>query len=298
MIERYLSPGELRRLLSALLVVAVFLCILALFAFLIVPGTRNANRPPAEVPVAAPQGQSGWLDPTDYLPERGRTVPPIDPRTVMTPNPELLARGKALYTQTCATCHGAEGQGDGPGAKGLKPAPRRFTEAQGWTNGPGIPQIYHSLEKGVPGTSMVSYSYLSKRDRMALVHVVQGFAKFQHPPEDPQAMASLARLFASSGEIIPNRIPVRRATELLAREASAPPALDAGRSPLREAVVDPVKAAQTLARLPGWRDSEAALARGLCADLQSNGFSPALATFTREEWKALHRALLPREVNK
>lgn len=291
MIERYLSPSELRRLLSALLVVAVFLCILALFAFLIVPGTRNANAPAAEVPVSAPQGQSGWLDPTDYLAQKGRTVAPIDPKTVMTPNPELLARGKALYTQTCATCHGAGGQGDGPGAKGLNPAPRRFTQKEGWKNGSGIPGIYQTLEKGVPGSSMVSYNYLSKRDRMALVHVVQSLGRFERSAEDPKAMEGLARLFASSGEVIPNRIPVARAVAILANVPQVRP-LNLGDPMLKAAVLDPVKAAQTLALLPDWRQSGDRLAAGLVLGLPDNGFSPTVATYSKEEWGALHRVLV------
>ena len=45
MIERYVSPSELKRLLSALLVVLLFLALLAMFAFLVLPGIRNANTP-------------------------------------------------------------------------------------------------------------------------------------------------------------------------------------------------------------------------------------------------------------
>jgi len=292
MIERYLSPAESKRLLSALLVVAVFLCILALFAFLIVPGTRNANAPAAEVPVAAPQGESGWLDPTAYLAEKGRTVPPIDPRTVMTPNPELMARGKTLYAETCATCHGPEGQGDGPGGKGLNPQPRRFTQKAGWKNGTRIPEIYRTLDMGLPGSSMVSYNYLTKRDRMALVHVVQSLGRFEREPEDPKALEALGKVFATSGEIIPNRIPVARAMEVLVKEAKVAQDLNLGRAEVVAAVLEPAKAAQTLALLPGWRQNEAVLAKGLVAGLPGNGFSPQVATYSQNEWKALHQALV------
>lgn len=292
MIDRYLSPTELRRLISALLVVAVFICILLLFAFLIVPGTRNANAPSTESLVTAPQGESGWLDPTDYLAAKGRTVPPIDPRTVLTPNPELLARGRAIYAQTCATCHGPEGKGDGPGGKGLNPPPRHFTEKAGWKNGPGVPQIYQTLDKGIPSTSMVSYNYLSRRDRMALVHVVQGFAKFPLEPENPQGMEALGKLFASAGEVIPNRIPVAKAMVILAREAPAPEALDLTDPIVRSAVLDPTRAAQTLASRPDWRKGEPELRAALVQGLPGNGFSPRVAIYSRSEWSALHQALV------
>jgi mono/diheme cytochrome c family protein len=52
----------------------------------------------------------------------------IDPKYAALRNPlsatrENLAAGKALFAQNCAVCHGAAGLGDGPGAKGLDPAP-------------------------------------------------------------------------------------------------------------------------------------------------------------------------------
>ncbi|MFQ5915161.1 MAG: c-type cytochrome [Nitrospinota bacterium] len=37
-------------------------------------------------------------------------------------------KGKALYTQYCAACHGATGKGDGPGAAALNPKPRDLTD--------------------------------------------------------------------------------------------------------------------------------------------------------------------------
>lgn len=37
--------------------------------------------------------------------------------------PATVAMGKRLYTANCAACHGASGEGDGPAAAGLSPAP-------------------------------------------------------------------------------------------------------------------------------------------------------------------------------
>jgi mono/diheme cytochrome c family protein len=52
----------------------------------------------------------------------------IDPKYAALRNPlprtaANVAAGKKLYEQSCAVCHGAAGRGDGPGAKGLDPAP-------------------------------------------------------------------------------------------------------------------------------------------------------------------------------
>ena len=41
---------------------------------------------------------------------------------------ESIERGKALYRQYCASCHGINGQGDGPLAKNLTPKPAELVE--------------------------------------------------------------------------------------------------------------------------------------------------------------------------
>ena len=93
----YLSPEELKRLASALLVVLGFISIAAFFGFTVVPGLRYQAHTTSDAVVVAVQGETGWLDPTDYPVMAREVIPPIDPRTVMTPNPALLARGKALF---------------------------------------------------------------------------------------------------------------------------------------------------------------------------------------------------------
>lgn len=296
MIDQYVSPSELKRLISALLVVATFIAIMALFGFLIVPGMRNVNTPEASVAVDAPQGETGWLDPTDYPATARVVLPPIDPKTVMTPNPALMARGKAIFAQTCATCHGPEGKGNGPGGAGLNPKPRNFTQAAGWTNGHRIEDIYKTLDQGVKGTGMVSYNDLSKKDRMALVHVVQSLGAFDHGPEDPKALESLSKLFASAGEVIPNKIPVALAEQKLEEEFQPAPALPgiSTQPILQEAILDPARASQTLAGISRWREDDKVLARIVVSGLPGNGFSPAVATYTPDRWKALQSALSSR----
>lgn len=217
-IHDYLSSEELKRLGSALLVVVCFIFIAGFFAFTVLPGLRYQAHTTPDAPVQAVQGETGWLDPTDYPATARQVIPPIDPATVMTPNPALMARGKAVYAQTCATCHGVDGKGDGPGGAGLTPKPRNFTVKAAWKNGTRVEDIYKTLEEGIKGSSMVSYAYLSKKDRMALAHVVQSLGAYDHGASDPKAIATLEKLFASAGEVIPNRIPVSRAVDLLCRE--------------------------------------------------------------------------------
>ncbi len=292
MIDRYVSPKELKQLLSALLVVVLFIGLLGVLAFLVLPSLRNANQPSTGSAFYPVGRESGWLDPTDYPPEKAHTLPPIDPATVMKPNPDLLAKGMAVFAQTCAPCHGAAGEGDGPAGKLLHPAPRNFTQNAGWQNGYRINDIYKTLADGIKGTNMVSFAYLSTRDRMALVHYVQSLGHFDHGPEDPKALAALAAQFASSGGFVPGRIPVSLAVRKLEQEFTAPASLAVGSEPiLRSAVADPVRAALTLSEIPGWSGSDQALARGILYGAPDNGFAPQVALFTPAQWQDLRNAL-------
>ena len=284
MIERYLAPGELRRLLAALSLVLGFFALAATFAFIVVPGLRfQAFRDPA---VQAVRLETGWLDPTEYPSAPQRVIPPVDPASLLTPHPALLARGERLYAQECATCHGPSGKGDGPGARSLRPPPRNFSDPSGWKNGPRLEALARTLAQGLPATGMPSFELLPIRDRMALAHFVQSLG--WREPSETGALEALARSLASGAETLPARIPVRRASELLCREFRPAPALRnwPGDPILRAAIQDPVRAAQTLAGLGAGATPEA-----IAAQVPSNGFAPRVLTWNREQWDRLGKAL-------
>jgi copper transport protein len=67
-----------------------------------------------------------------------------------------VARGQAIYTQYCATCHGTAGRGDGPAGKGLNPPPADFRVhmQQGHTD----LQLYDWISNGFPGSAMPAWS--------------------------------------------------------------------------------------------------------------------------------------------
>lgn len=74
----------------------------------------------------------------------------------------------ALYREECQHCHGIEGGGDGPTGTYLRPQPRDFRSGLfKWTHSAyGSRPLLHDLERalvlGVPGTSMSSFTKLSK----------------------------------------------------------------------------------------------------------------------------------------
>jgi mono/diheme cytochrome c family protein len=299
-IEQYVGPEELKRLLSTLLVVVLAIAIAILFASIVVPGLRNANAPLAGPPVSPPEGESGWLDPTEVTPQKGYVIPPVDPATILTATPALLERGKAVFARNCASCHGIGGRGDGPASATLVPRPRDFTKPDGWINGFRIEGIFKTLLDGIPGSAMTSWDFLPARDRMALVHFVQSLGAFPHGPEEPTVLAAFAKQFASASERVPNRIPVSLAmTRLEAEEAPVAPLAvpegppgDRGSALLRAAIVDGSRAALTLARSPRWRETPAALAAAVVPGAPGDGFAVSVATLDADDWGALHRELL------
>jgi mono/diheme cytochrome c family protein len=294
-IEQYVSTTELRRLVASLMVVIGAILIFGLFAFIVVPGLRNTNRPPADAASEPSTGDLGWLDPTEYPAARGYDVPPLDPKIVTQPSTALLTRGRELYAQNCAACHGPSGRGDGPASVGLKPPPRNFTSGAGWKNGTGLGAVFKTLRNGVPGSAMLPYDFLTRKDRIALAHQVRSLPPSPLPDDDLAARATLASELAAPGERVPDRIPVSLARTILAREYQPPrPFLadTASSQLLGHAIQDRVRASATLAASMGWRQSPAELAKKLIVALPGNGFRLEIATYTAEEWRALWAELV------
>lgn len=301
MIEKYVDQEELKRLLSALVVILGCIIIAGLFASIVVPGLRNANKPAAPAAVVPVMGESGWLDPAEYPPQKGRVVPPVDPATLMTSSPGLVARGKSVYEANCTACHGPEGRGDGPAAATMNPKPRNLAGPEGWKNGYHAPGLYRTLSDGIAGTSMNAFDYLSRRDRMALVHYIQSLGAFPHDTASAEATQALAQELASPGETIPNRIPVSMAMAKLEAEFVSPPPLlvdkedqRPGAELLRRIVVDPARASQFLVHSKVWRYGYRELAGSIVLQAQENGFSTEAAALSNEEWQALQAELLRR----
>lgn len=85
------------------------------------------------------------------------------------------ARGKELYGQVCASCHGSTGAGDGPASMGLDPPPIDFTDRARATER-SIFALQQVIEQGLEGTSMISYAALPEEDRWALATYIGAMA--------------------------------------------------------------------------------------------------------------------------
>lgn len=90
-----------------------------------------------------------------------------------------LRLGKAIYDQHCAACHGANGDGNGPATVWLFPRPRNFQtglfKLQSTPAGslPTDEDLFQTITRGMPGSSMPSFTYLNERDRREVVQYVK-----------------------------------------------------------------------------------------------------------------------------
>lgn len=82
-----------------------------------------------------------------------------------------LARGKALYLEHCASCHGLTGAADGPAAKGLDPPAIAFTD-RARARLRSLFGLYQVIGQGLDGTAMASFGHLSADDRWALAFYI------------------------------------------------------------------------------------------------------------------------------
>lgn len=78
-----------------------------------------------------------------------------------------LARGASLYANNCASCHGLNGDGNGPDSAKLDPAPVAFLDAERARERSPF-ALYQVIGQGLDGTAMRSFSELSSQDRWAL----------------------------------------------------------------------------------------------------------------------------------
>ena len=71
--------------------------------------------------------------------------------------PVDLAAGRRLYTKNCASCHGDDGMGNGPAARGMNPAPPAVgSPVEMHDVSPAL--MYRVVTVGIAGTPMVSWS--------------------------------------------------------------------------------------------------------------------------------------------
>lgn len=116
------------------------------------------KRDPAEVAAASAQLRKTLL-------ERFNVI--VVPRKA----PDLK-QARALFTEHCAACHGAQGQGDGPRAAQLEPPPTNFHDSARYAQRT-LYGLYSTISLGVEDTAMKGFAEsLTERDRWNLAFYV------------------------------------------------------------------------------------------------------------------------------
>jgi mono/diheme cytochrome c family protein len=94
-------------------------------------------------------------------------------------NDASLQPGRIVYDTHCAACHGREGKGDGAAAVWLYPKPRRFDSGLfkiRSTPAGSLPtddDLFQTITRGMPGSSMPSFTYLSEAQRRDVVQYIK-----------------------------------------------------------------------------------------------------------------------------
>lgn len=127
------------------------------------PPVASAAEATAPSPAADDQPGGVTAEPTT-----GAEVRLRNPVTVTAAS---LRRGKQLYGQNCALCHGQSGRGDGPQAAALTSPPANLAEL---APGSADDQLYLYIANGVPGTAMPPHrGKLSEEDIWHVVNYIR-----------------------------------------------------------------------------------------------------------------------------
>lgn len=196
-------------------------------------------------------------------------------------NPPDLAAAGTIYMQQCASCHGAEGKGDGPAAHAaMEPAPTDFTDS-GRARARSLYGLYNTITLGVEGTAMTSFGHLSPDERWALAFYVGSL----HVDADTRR-AGEGVFSETPAPALPDLASLTTATLAGVADAQGRAAaslhawLRANPQALADARPDPLTAAVTGIRrsLDLYADGDAAAAHDAAIDAYLEGFELAEAS--------------------
>jgi len=234
-----------------------------------------------------------------------RYVPPVNLQSMIEPSAKIIERAKNLYVAICASCHGENGTGTGPGSIGLNPAPRNFTRTEGWKNGSTLSGIYTSLEEGLVNSSMISYNYMAPEEKFGLAHYIRNEFVADPPPIGETELQTLDALYnLSAGSKIPGQIPTETSINIIAEEYSSN--LESVESAIQRIksgdntsdklltnVTDDLNLAlSALSYSTKWKNSESDFKQFLISNINQNGFNGKLFDLTDNEWNSLYNYCL------
>jgi len=241
----------------------------------------------------------------DLTLQQPRTIPPVDINKISVPTPELIAIGSKIFKTTCASCHGDEGTGTGLASVGLNPAPRNFTKHEGWINGETISEIYTTLQEGIPNSSMITYDFLTPKEKFSLAHYIRSEFIDDPPLDDEIDLSGLDKLYnLSIGMKVAGQMPIESAMQLIAEKheykfdkittvvENINTNTNSKISQLLKNVTDDLQLAlSALENSDAWRGSEDVFINHLITNVYQNGFNGKIFNLNSYEWNELYNYL-------
>ena len=147
-----------------------------------------------------------------------------------------VSRGARLYAESCASCHGAKGEGPPPALANLDPPPIAFADRTR-ARDRSLFGLYQVITQGLEGTAMQSFAPLSDEDRWALAFysgtlaygdAAEGRRLWRDDPAVRAAVPDLAALVAMTPAELEAKIGADKAAAITAFLRANPQAIDAG----------------------------------------------------------------------
>jgi mono/diheme cytochrome c family protein len=237
--------------------------------------------------------------------KKAQVIPPVDVENMKNATPELIAKGKDLYSANCSSCHGTDGKGDGPASAGLNPPPRNYTSNANWINGQTSSDIYKTLQEGIKGSAMASYSYMKPEDLFALAAYIRAIF-IKNPPENTDSDLMMLDLTynLSQGKMVPAQIPTSVAEDIIVKEnANRYQKIintvnsinnnisDAGAKLFKNVTSNEFKALAILSNASDWRMNEQSFINLVVNEVHQDGFNEKVFNLNGNDWDTLYRYL-------
>ena len=219
---------------------------------------------------------------------------PLAPKTA--PN---VQNGKQLYAQNCASCHGMSGNGQGPDAGQLDPAPIAFTDAER-ARERSLFALYQVIGQGLDGTAMQSFAGLPAEDRWDMAAYAGSFA-FKETSKGQELWkkdASVRALFPDLAALVSmtpanlgKQIGTEKADAVMAFLRTNPEVIGATATSTGSLALSRTKLKESLAAYQAGRKDEA---ESLALSAYLDGFEPlepGLAARDPSLLKAIERAM-------
>ncbi|MCX6149899.1 MAG: cytochrome c [Ignavibacteriales bacterium] len=240
----------------------------------------------------------------DIVVVKGSISKGIELKSLFNPTADMIKKGETLFKANCVSCHGENGMGDGVAGTVLNPKPRNFHSKDSWKNGRKFSEIFKTLNEGIAGSGMPSYSYFPSEDRVNIIFYVRGFAG-DFPKLEQTEIDGLNKQYnLVEGKTVPSQIPILVAKEKQTLDAA--PKVEkiysiassinnnpneAGAKLLNRVSQDKIRIISFLNDSNEWNASINDFVKTVISTSSVNGFNTNIVSLSIREWNELYQYL-------